>query len=173
MGIFYPRGCTWKYRSTRSTVIRSRVTQSGGGTQLTIALYHPFIMCRDSLWRRSMLPVTALSNLPLPPSSAPHLLFPLRLALIAWTRRCMRVWFCDRPGSAENLSSTSLHMSAEIHTLFLDSHVFGFWMYLRRAAKSLSSLVGVDGGRRGIHIRHRRYLVCHLRGYLQRHPRTV
>ena len=66
----------------------------------------------------------------------------------------------------------SLRVSSKIHAFFLASRALGLGMALRRATKSLSSLVRVVGGRRGICVRHPRYLVCSLRGALRRHPRT-
>ena len=73
---------------------------------------------------------------------------------------------------AETLSSTSLHVSAKIHAFFLASWDLGFGMALRRAVKSPPYLVGVVGGRRGIHMRLTRYSVCSIRVALQRHPMT-
>ena len=72
----------------------------------------------------------------------------------------------------QRLSSTSLHVSADIHMFFLASQDLGFGTALRRAAKSPSSFVRVVGGRRGIRVRLPRYFVCYLKGLLQRHYMT-
>ena len=72
----------------------------------------------------------------------------------------------------ETLFLTILHVSSEIHTFFLAYWAFGLGMALRKAAKSTSSLVGVARGWRGSLMLRQRYLVCSLKGELQRHPRT-
>ena len=84
----------------------------------------------------------------------------------------MRDWYLAGSRHVETLLLTSLHMFAEICAFFLVSRAFGLGMDLSKAAKSPSYLVGVVRGRRGICVRHPRYLVCSLRGALQRHPRT-
>ena len=85
----------------------------------------------------------------------------------------MSFCFCAGVRRAQTLLSTFLHMSIDIHTFFLDSLVFGLGMDLRMASKSLSSLVGVVGGQRGIYVHLPRYLVCSVRGDLRRHHRNI
>ena len=81
----------------------------------------------------------------------------------------------SRAGSwrAENLASTILHMDPEIQALFLAYPAFGFGISLCKAAKNLSSIVGVVGGQRGICVRLPRYLSCLLRGALRRQTVTM
>ena len=78
----------------------------------------------------------------------------------------MRVLFRAGTQRTETLSLMSLHMYANIQAFFLASHEFGLGMDLRRSAKITSSLVGVVGGQRGIHMRRLRYSVCSIRGVL-------
>ena len=73
----------------------------------------------------------------------------------------------------ETLLSTIFHVASEIHMFSLASRACSFEMALRRAAKILSSLVGVVGGRRGRYLRPPRYLECYLREALRRQSRTI
>ena len=162
--MFSPKVGTWQYSPIHSAVICLRVTRSGSGTRSAAALYHPFIWCQDSLWRGGSAPSSfSISS---PASSFRRLLSPLRLVLIMRHRRRMRAWSLAVPLRAETLSFTSLHVYANIHVFFLSSQAFGLGVALFRTAKSLSSLVEVVGGRRGVPVLRPRYLVFSLRGAL-------
>ena len=111
--MFSPGSGTWQYRSTRSAVIRSRVTGSGGAAWLTTALYQPFIQCQASLWSGGSNPIS--HSIYSSASSVRRHLYPLMIALIAWPRRRMRDWSLSGPRHTDTLSSAILHVSAKIH----------------------------------------------------------
>ena len=151
-------------------MIRSRVTQVGGGTQSIAARYHPFIRFQAYQWSRGSNPNT-LSTSP-STSSACCLQFPFNLAVMARPNR--RIWDCPLAGflRVETLSSVSLHVVSKIHAFFFASRAFGFVASLRRASNILSSLFRVVRGWRGGRLRLLRYSECSFRGALQRHTRT-
>ena len=136
----------------------------------TTTIYHPFIRCHASLCRGGCAPRNRSISLPF--FSVCRQLSSLRLAFIAWTSLQMWAWYLAGSWRAETLSLTSLHVSLKINAFFLSSQALGFGMDLHRAAKSLSSLVGVVRGRRKSCVRLPRYPVCYLRGALLRHPRV-
>ena len=63
----------------------------------------------------------------------------------------------------DTLVSTILHVDAKIQAFFRASCAFGFDISLRKAAKIMSSIVGVVRGQRGGRMQRPRYLVCSLR----------
>ena len=83
------------------------------------------------------------------------------------------VWSCAGSWRADTLLLMSLHVASNTQEFVLASLDFGSGIALRRAAKSLSSLVRVVRGRRGICVRRLRYSVCYLREALQRHTRNM
>ena len=85
----------------------------------------------------------------------------------------MRIYSHTRSWRTEILVSASLHVDYDIQEFFLASLALGFRTALSKAAKSLSSLIGVVGGQRGIHTSRPKYLAFFLRVTLQRHPRTM
>ena len=101
MMIFYPGGCTWRYRSTRSGIIHLRVTGAGGGVRSDAALYHPFIRCQYSLWRGGS--TTSSFSVASPASYVLRLLYPFMLALIECPRRRRRVDLCRAMNSPSSL----------------------------------------------------------------------
>ena len=152
-------------------MIRSRVARAGGRARSTAALYHPFSRCHASRGIGGSAPSSCLTSSPA--VSTLHLLSPFRLSAIARLSLRILVWSLVGFRRAETLSSTSLHVSSDIHPFFLLSLACGFGTALRRAAKILSSCLGSDGGQRVICLRPVRYFVCSLLGALQRHPSTV
>ena len=170
MGIFSPGGGLYQYRSTCSAMIRSRVTQAGGGTRSTTAQYHPFIQCQASRWSRGS--DTSSRSTSLPASSVLRLRSPINISFIARPNLQIISWSLAGSWRAETLLSASLHVVAEIHTFLRTSLALGFGKTLYRAAKIPSSFVRVVGGRRGGRLLLPRYLECYLRADLKRHPRT-
>ena len=158
------------YSAILSAVIRSRVTQAGGGARWTAAVYHPLIRCHDS-WIKGGSAPTSASNYA-PTSSARCLISVFKLALMARSSLLTIVWTFSVSRRAETLLSTSLRVAAEIHSFLLAYHTRGFGTALCRAAKILSSLVGSVSSRRGSFFRPLRYRMCSLREALLRKPRT-
>ena len=103
--------------------------------------------------RESILPLSV---------SAIRLRSAFGLDAIWFLRRRMRPWWRAKSQHAENIVSTSLHVSAKINMFFFDSHDLGLGNYQQRAAKILSSLVGVVGGWRGVCMRRPRYFAYYL-----------
>ena len=170
-GMFSPGGGTYLYSATLSAVIRSSIAQAGGGARSTAALYHPWILCQASWIRGGSTPISASTSAPA--SSARRLRSSAKLSLIARPIRILSA--CPFAGSrrVETLSSTSLHVSSEIHSFRLPSRTFAFGTALCRAAKASSSLVGVVGGLRGHFFRPPRYLLCYVREALGRQLSTM
>ena len=161
----------WLYRSIRFAVILLRVTLEGGGPQLTADQYHPFIWCQDSRWRGGgSVPISLSTSSPA--SSILRLRSPSRIVLIARPSLRMSSWSLAGYRRAENLLLKILHLATDIHAFFRASLDLGSGTALLRAVKSLTSLVGGVGGRRGSHLRLLSYLECSLRGKTRRHPRT-
>ena len=106
-------------------------------------LYHPFIWCPDYLWKGES-EVRRSSILP-PAVSTCGFQSAFKLAVIWRLRRQRRPWLCAGSWRMETLMSTSLHMSAKIHVLFLDYFALGLGIIQRRSMKSPSSFVGVVG----------------------------
>ena len=102
----------------------------------------------------------SIRSISLPASSVHRYLYPLRLALIARPSHWMWSWSLAGSRSADNILLKILHVSSNIHAFFLASRALGLGMALRRATKSLSSIVGIVGGRRGKCVRLPRYSVC-------------
>ena len=152
-------------------MIRSSVTRAGVRAQSTSALYHPLILCHAS-WIKGGYTRTIAST-SAPASSTCHLLSDVKLALMARPSLLMMVWPFAGTWRAETLSSTSLHVSAEIHSFFRASHAPSFGTALRRSEKILSSLVGSVGGQRSSFFRPPRYRMCYVREALCRKPRTM
>ena len=169
--MFAPRDGTYLYSSTRSAVIRSTVAQAGSGARLTAALYHHFNRYHTSRGIGGSAPSSCSTSAPAVSNLC--LLSIFMLALISQLSLQIRVWSFSGLCCAGILSLTSLHVSSDLHQLFLLSLAYDFGTALRRAAKILSSRVGADGGRRGSHLRPVSYFLCSLSGVLRRHPSTI
>ena len=152
-------------------MIRSRVAQAGVGARSTAALYHTFSRCHASCGIGGSAPSSVSTSAPA--VSTLRLLSPFRISAIARLNLQIRVWSFSGFCCAENLSSTSLHVSSDIHLFFLISRACGFGIALCRDAKIQYSHVGADGGQRGIRLRLVRYFVCYLSGVLRRQPSTI
>ena len=134
---------------TRSTVIRLRITPSDGGAHYSVALYHSFIRCHASLWKGVLSPGEPLSLLlPLPSSTAgppSNLCNPAAEApdeLLVPCRILAHGYYCV---------DKHLHGRQDPGVLLLVPRHW-IWYFLCRAAKIPSSLVGMVGGQRGIHV---------------------
>ena len=69
----------------------------------------------------------------------------------------MMDWSLAGSRHAETLFLMRLHMDSDIQVFFPASPSFSFGIYLRRAVKSLYSLIGVVGVRKGSHVHLPRY----------------
>ena len=154
-------------------MICSSVTWAGGRARSTAALYHPLILCHASWIKGGSAPAPTIASTSAPASSTCRLLSDVKLALMARPRLLMMVWPFAGSWRAETLSTTRLHVSAEIHSFFCASCARGFGTALRRSEKILSSLVGSVGGQRGSFFRPPRYHMCSVREAVCRKPRTM
>ena len=183
-----PRGGTWRYITTRSSVILLMVSGAGGREKSYYDLYQPFILCQASLEMGGCKARRAsISTLDV---SIWRQLYSFSLAVIWWLRCCRRPWLRAGSWRMETIMTTSLQMSSNIHTLFLDSLALvldiarrsavnspsspiGVVLGIsrRRAENSQYSLFGVVGGRMGSCVRLPRHFDCALRVVLWRQPR--
>ena len=132
---------------TLSAVIRSSVTQAGGGARSTAAFYHPLIRCHASCIKEGSTPTSASTSAPA--SSSRRLLSVVKLALIDRPSLLVIFWPFSGSRRAETLSSTSIHVAANIHSFLWDSCACAFGTALHRAAQIWSSFVGSVGSWRG------------------------
>ena len=116
MGIFFPECGMYWYRSTRSAVIRSSLTQAGGGAGSTASRYHPFIRCQASWWSGESNPGSRFTSSSA--SSVLRLRSPFNIALMAQSNLRMILWYLVGSHQEETLSLTILHMVVEIHAFF-------------------------------------------------------
>ena len=171
MGMFVPGGGTWRYNSTLSAVICSRVTRAGGRARSTAALYHPLIPCQTYRWREGFDPNSVSTSDPA--SSARLLLSSIKLAFILRPNLRINARSFAIYRRTETLSLTSLHVVSNIHAFFLTYRARGFGTAFCRAANILSSLIGSVGSPRGRRLRPLNYPACSLREALCRQPRNM
>ena len=145
MGMLSPGGGTWRYNAKRNLLLHDplQVYLIGWRPAVGCGLVPPLHMVTCFLMEGGSKSRSA-SILP-PDASACRCRSAFKLGFILWIRRRISPWSRTGYRRVDTFVSMRLHVSAKIHVFLLASRALGFGVARRRAAKSLSSLVGVDG----------------------------